>query len=288
MLKRINFFVLLILTLIPFGISFAQTNNVGIIPSNIWYSKDPFEAGDKIKIYTVIYNSDSRELSGTVIFFDNKVFLGKSNFTVPGKSVRDVSIDWTATVGDHVIFAKIENAKFLETNGKYEEIYVAENTTEESKRRVSQKIEATNSKEDTIADSEIGKIISENTPTFVAKTIDSLEGVREQGSEYATLNIQEVKEKLDLIKKEKNTGNALTEEELEKSAEKGSNEILLDKAKNEDVKEKVVNKIEEPFQYLKLFFLNLMAFVFKSKVAFYIILALVVFLILRFIWRLIF
>ena len=55
----------------------AQSSNTGFVPGNIWYSKDPFEEGDKVKIYTFIFNPDSRELSGTVIFFDKTVLLGK-------------------------------------------------------------------------------------------------------------------------------------------------------------------------------------------------------------------
>ena len=46
-LKKIVIFLFIIFSVFPINNIFAQTQNVGIIPSNIWYSKDPFEEGDK-------------------------------------------------------------------------------------------------------------------------------------------------------------------------------------------------------------------------------------------------
>ena len=93
--------------------------DAGFVNSNIWYSQDNFTEGDKIKIYTVIFNPDSRQFSGTVSFFDKTVLLGKKNFSISGNGVNNVSIDWTVIAGDHTIFAKIENSKFLISDGKY-------------------------------------------------------------------------------------------------------------------------------------------------------------------------
>jgi len=138
--KKILWLVILLLCLLPVFKIQAQDSNAGFVPGNIWYSPDPFEEGDKIKIYTVLFNPDAREFSGTVIFFDKTTFLGKKDFKVGARSVLDVSIDWTVSVGEHVIFAKIENAKFLISAGKYEEVYLLGNQTEESERTVKKKI----------------------------------------------------------------------------------------------------------------------------------------------------
>ena len=105
--KNIVLTLILLFYLFPIGKIFAQIPNVGFIPSNIWYSKDPFEEGDKIKIYTLLYNPDSRELSGNVIFFDNTTLLGQKSFKIASKAVKDLSIDWTVEAGNHTIFAKI-------------------------------------------------------------------------------------------------------------------------------------------------------------------------------------
>jgi hypothetical protein len=141
-LKKAGIILFLIFSLFPTQNIFAQNKNTGFVSGNIWYSKDPFEEGDKVKIYTFVFNPDVRELSGSVIFFDKTTLLGKKDFTIPAKGADDVSIDWTVSTGDHSIFAKIENAKFLISKGNYEEVYLAENETEKSTSSVSKKIVA--------------------------------------------------------------------------------------------------------------------------------------------------
>lgn len=85
----------------------AQVRDAGFVPSNIWYSEDPFFAGDSIRIYTVIFNGSLYDLTGSVEFLDNGVLIGKTSFTVAkGGHVRDVSVPWKATEGKHVITAR--------------------------------------------------------------------------------------------------------------------------------------------------------------------------------------
>ena len=49
-LKRIGIVLFLIFFLLPNHNLRAQDSNAGFVPGNIWYSQDPFEEGDKIKI----------------------------------------------------------------------------------------------------------------------------------------------------------------------------------------------------------------------------------------------
>jgi hypothetical protein len=86
--------------------------NAGFARGGIMFSKDPFFAGDKVRVYTIIFNGSAEDLSGTVEFYDNAKALGRADFTAKGGgTVRDVWTDWTATFGDHNITAKITNAK---------------------------------------------------------------------------------------------------------------------------------------------------------------------------------
>ncbi|MFA6000415.1 MAG: hypothetical protein WC783_05615, partial [Candidatus Paceibacterota bacterium] len=172
-LRKITFILLFLLCFLPLTRIHAETTNAGFVPSNIWYSQDPFQEGDKIKIYTLIFNPDSRELSGTVVFYDNTTLLGKKNFVVLGKEVKDISIDWTVNVGDHKIYATIENAKFLIGTGKYEDVTILENKSNESSRTVNKKIvpKATSTTSDTTVGQiqNIQNLITDNTPDFIAK-----------------------------------------------------------------------------------------------------------------------
>ncbi|MBI3634155.1 MAG: thrombospondin type 3 repeat-containing protein [Candidatus Yonathbacteria bacterium] len=104
---------LLFLLLITGNISFARAasepiKNAGFIPANIWYSKDPFFAEEKIRIYTIIFNGSAYDLEGTVEFLDNGALVGKTPFSLAGGGrVRDVWIDWKAVSGKHIMTAQI-------------------------------------------------------------------------------------------------------------------------------------------------------------------------------------
>ncbi len=291
-IKKIGIIFFLILSFLPAQNTFAQTENVGIIPANIWYSKDPFEEGDKIKIYTVVYNADTRELSGTVIFFDYNIFLGKTNFSVSGKSTTYVSINWTVTAGNHTIFAKIENAKFLISKDKYEEVYLAENKTEESKVTISKKVVSniSNNINDKVAGttniiSNAVDTVKSNTPPIVTNTIntvsDSLESIRTNLDSSTNINKEKIQNEINVLNK------------VQDSPEK---EISLDKTTNKEtlniyskIKSKdTTNLVQKPFKYVELFFLTIFSYIFKYKILFYGLIIFIIFIIIRYIWRLIF
>lgn len=93
--------------------------NVGFVPSNIWYSKDSFFAGETIRVYTVIFNGSEYDIEGTVQFFDNGTPINKAAFTVQkGGKVEDVSVEYVTKEGNHIITARIVDASVLEKNGK--------------------------------------------------------------------------------------------------------------------------------------------------------------------------
>ena len=274
-MKKFYITLLLALSLLPVCRIYAQATNAGFVPGNIWYSIDPFEEGDRVKIYTVLFNPDQREFSGTVIFFDKATFLGKKEFAVGSRGVKDISIDWTATVGDHTIFAKIENAKFLISAGKYEDVYLLGNQTEESKRTVAKKIISKTVAEDDINKNSISvidnvnaissksienikKVIGENTPEFLVEPIIS--------TAIATENFR-----------------SDMDQTLENKKETIQNQIkALESNKTE------TNKFLKPFKYVESFFFALLSFIFNSKIIFYGSLVIIIFLILRYIWHLIF
>jgi hypothetical protein len=288
--KKISLFLFLLFSLVPTNSIFAQSSNVGFIPANIWYSKDPFEEGDKIKIYTLVFNPDARELSGTVVFFDNSTFLGKKDFKASPKSVKDIYIDWTVNAGDHTIFAKIENAKFLISKDKYEEVYVAENKTQESKRDVAKKIIADlpekiiNSVSNTAPVTGIKKTIKDNTPAFVTNTINSttnfLEDIRESSKNSLENKKESVQKEIDILNKIKINKEA-------KIADDGTikkGETVKEAVKSTETK----NLAIKPFKQAEYFILTTLAFIFKNKIIFYGLIILIIFWILRFLWRLIF
>lgn len=110
--------------------------NAGFVPANIWYSKDPFFAGEKIRIYTIIFNGSSYDLEGVVEFLDNGAVIGKTSFSISsGGRVRDVWVDWTAKEGSHAITARIVNAS-ISASGVAKKSIVLDNAVTGKSERV--------------------------------------------------------------------------------------------------------------------------------------------------------
>ncbi len=265
--KRLAIIFLIIFCAFTPPHSYAQTTSAGFIREDIWYSKDPFTEGDKINIYTVIFDPDVRALTGTVDFFDQTTLIGKKTFTVASKRTQDISIEWTVTAGDHNIYAKIESAKFVNANGTYENAHLNDDQTSESKRTVKKAIipkpsvsASTPAVDDQIQN--IEKIIEDKTPEFISKPIavgaNALEDMRQSVGVRSEDQKIEVKGELQNIPSPKpNTSNS-------------SSGAL------------------KPFKYVELFFMTLISFIFNHAVVFYIVLALLVWHVARFIWHLIF
>ncbi|MFA5937134.1 MAG: hypothetical protein WC822_04625 [Candidatus Paceibacterota bacterium] len=257
--KKVGIVLFLIFSFFPVQNILAQVSNTGFVSGNIWYSKDPFEEGDKIKIYTFLFNPDVRELSGTVNFFDNTTLLGKREFKIPAKGADDISIDWTVTAGDHTIFGKIENAKFLISKGKYEEINLSLNETEKSSRIVSKKIVPKST------GTEINTITNSITQPLTS-TIDRIEELREDTKVLSENKKEEVKKEI----------KALDDTHLEN----------LPSNKNSTIK--TTNPILKPFKYVELLFLSISSLILNNKILFYGIFAIIIFFILRYIWNIVF
>lgn len=275
-LKKAGIVLFLVFSLLPIQKILAQTSNIGFVSGNIWYSKDLFEEGDKIKIYTFIFNPDNRELSGTVVFFDKTVLLGKKEFTIPARTANDVSIDWTVTAGDHIIFGKIENAKFLVSTGKYEEVYIAENETEKSSRTVSKKIiyklnDTNNTDPVSTSVLNITKIIEEKTPDFISKPLilgaSTVENFRQDISAASESKKEKVKNEI-------------------KALDNSSSEAKL--RKGSSTPKETVSPLLKPFKYAQLFFLSVFSYILNNKILFYGLIIIIVFFLLRFIWKKIF
>lgn len=113
---------LVFLSILTPSLSFGQSG-VGFIQGNIWFSKNPFFAGDSIRIYTAILNNEADDVVGVVEFFDNEENIGTANFqAVKGASLEQVWIDWTASEGEHNIYAQISELKLSLPGGETKEI----------------------------------------------------------------------------------------------------------------------------------------------------------------------
>src|SRR3989344_3671038 len=140
--------IVLILSLMWSGAFYAwaegETDNIGFIPDNIWFSKDPPTEGDTVKIYTLVFNNGKNALSGTVEFYDKNVILGKKEFLSPAGGIKDVSVNWEVMAGDHTLSAKILNPNFILSDGKKEPAQLKQNDTGERLVFVPKKVFSSN------------------------------------------------------------------------------------------------------------------------------------------------
>jgi len=258
-LKKILIVTLALLSLFPSYKIYAQSTSGGFVPGSIWYSKDPFEEGDKVKVYTFLFNPDSRELSGTLVFFDKEIILGKRDFVLPGKTADDFSIEWTVTIGSHSIYAKIENAQYLVSKGKYTPANLAVTETTRDLRTVNKKgtpqIKTINDNIDSLEN--LPKLIEDNTPRFIARPIIAVITASENFRFRAALAVD--------TKKTEVKAELQAASEAEKAGQR-------------------VKALLKVFRYVELFALSLVSFLLNYKIVFYGLIVLIIFLILRYLW----
>lgn len=259
----------------PLTAGAAITIESGFIQENIWYSKEPLVEGDTVKIYTIIFNTREEKLLGTVEFYDKNIILGKEEITVEPGTFKDASVSWNVTFGDHIISARLLDTKIIKADGTEESVFLKYNKTGEDKLFVSKKITVIEDIKE--KKEELGEFIKENTPDIVEETFSKitfgLNAWREETGDKLDEKVEEIKAQLEKIKIEE-----------EKEAPEDIGEVSEEDILIED-KIAPLNKIKKPFTYVKLWFLQLFSFIFARKFLFYLLLALITFLVLKFIWK---
>ena len=102
-------FLFILFILLP-GLSLAKEIQAGFPPQSIWVSKTTAVAGERIEIFTAVYNGNSAKLEGTVTFTVDDTRVGTRDFELAAGASGIVSIEWKAGAGEHKIAAAIENA----------------------------------------------------------------------------------------------------------------------------------------------------------------------------------
>lgn len=231
----------------------AETVNAGFIPAPIWFSAEKLEKDVSTKIYTLVYNTENEPIALTVSFYDGDILLGKKVVTVPAKSSKEVSIDWKVTLGDHAIRARIENPHKGSSVG--EMISVSSNETDVIRFTVL--ADLLDNSLPKISDEEKASI-EENKSVILSGAEEVLNSIDDFRSRNASKTEKEIKETKELISKNKEINLNLTS-----MAEKGTG-------------------IKSPIQHVKLFFLKIIDFILTNSWAFYGLIILIIFLLVRF------
>lgn len=245
---------------------FAGTTTTGFPPGQIWYSKEPLVEGDIVSIHTVVWNGGDKDISTKVEFYDKSILLGSRDVLVPKAQLKDVSVSWKVTAGDHTISAKIVSST-ITADGKKEQVTLSHSTTNEDHKFVPVAIKEVDGVTASSADvlkNEVSKASAEINsvlPKSVAAGVNSFDDFRD--NTYTQIKSMKVE----------------TQKEIDQ--ENTPTKVNTKNAKDT----KILDATNKPIAYVKLFFLMISGFIFGTPVVFYGLCALIVFLVLRSVYR---
>lgn len=272
-------FIFVIVSLFSTQRTFAEVSvTTGIIAGQIWYSQDPLVEGQTVKIHTAVWNGDDKPLVARVEFYDKNVILGTRDIEVQAQSLKDVSVSWKVTAGDHSISAKIISSSVI-SDGKKQNVTLDWIATQEDRTNVSVVIKNPDGTEvksvDLLKDQveKAGSKLQDIIPESVTSNINSFDVLRD--TTYTQIQENKVN-----AQKEIETLSATKVKSETKTSTK-SNTVTPEVSKNLNA----IDSVQKPLAYLKLFFFSILSFIFGYKIVFYGLLALLVYIILRYFYR---
>lgn len=248
------------------SISFSQViyaeilSGSGFIPGQIWYSKDNLIEGDTVLIHTAVWNGEDYDINTKVDFYDGNIILGSRDVSIKKDELKEVSVSWKVTSGDHIISAKIS---YSVNNISKEKVSLSRISTTPSKSSVSRVVKNDDGEVVSFTNEikdKIEEILPDNVEEIVSVNFNSLENLRVGNSKKVSGLKDEAKNNLEIVKVDKNNNNFSSDKNLE-------------------------DFIKEPLAYVKLFFFSVLSFILSNKIVFYGVLIIFVFSIIRFTYR---
>lgn len=257
----------------------AVLKNAGFIQGNIWYSENSFFEGDKVRIYSAIFNNSGSDLIGAAEFYDKEEKIGSSNFSAINGRLVEVWTDWTVTVGGHEIFAKIVNAKIAKVGGGFEDVELPSLTTAKSAKSALPKpvvvpkplpaSEPLRQSEESGTGATKAKESAEAAVGYAKAAISAVNGAADNLA-------QKIESKKEIIKKEIE---ALNNVVLESDSTPANPESDDSSGSKENV------QFERPLKYVYLASLGALGLVLENKILLYIVLFFAGYKIIKYLFR---
>ncbi len=115
-----RYFAVTLLALLISLPAYAADTSVaaGFPPGSLWLSKTALKDGDTTTVFTVLYNSSDASLTGDAIFLVDTTELARKHFVLDVGTTEVESVSWTAVTGMHTLSARIENVTNSSTKAK--------------------------------------------------------------------------------------------------------------------------------------------------------------------------
>lgn len=284
-----RFFIASACASVLFACSFpahAADTAAGFVGTPLWFSEEKFEAGDTVRIYAGIWNGEDEGLSGTAQFYDKDVLLGKRSFAAAPGTLEAVAIEWKATAGEHAFSVKLVDTAFA--GGRQAMLASSETPTKKmtvARPAVSLQtagvIDVLESEAAEKAGERAGRQI-EKAESFVVGVIpepvmEVLGATFEPVEDFRKARIGTIEEKAERVRAEIDAHEA-AKEEANDDAGSGASEPL-------SAEEGFEEAWNGPLKYAYYFFLKLLHFIYSHALAFYVVLAYLAYVALRFVFR---
>lgn len=278
MKKYLFIFILIYVVFTP--LVYAEVPiTTGFIPGQIWYSKEPLIEGDTVKVYTAVWNGDANPLSAKVTFYDKNVVLGTRDIIVPSLQLQGVSVSWQITSGDHAISAKIISSS-ISANSQKEQVTLARSFTAEDRQFVNVVLKTSDGKTASSSDivssqidsvaSTVNSVIPESISAPVSKNLGILDNFRDTTFSKIDALKNDTQKEIDILNLKNSTETNNT-----------TAKTLSDTTKDASA----MSQLDKPLAYVKIFFLYIFSFIFGNKIVFYGLIAFIIFLVIRYLYR---
>ncbi len=230
---------------------------VGFLPGQIWYSKEPLEVDDTIKIHTAVFNNSDKPVSTRVEFYDKSTILGARDIIVSALSLKDISVPWKVTAGDHDISAKIVSSGNTSVTAvdhrSVSGIPGIDDSHVSSGTIIKKQLD--------IAKTDLRSIIPPSVSTAARSNFNATDTFRMAVATNIATNKDVTEKRIDML----NTPRSILE--------------------NAQSNKKLLDVTEKPIAYIKLFLLSIASLIFSTQIVFYGLILITVFLILRICYR---
>ena len=276
-MKKYFLIIIILFTLLSSNVFAAsKADNAGFLGNQIWYSPETFSESDTVNIYTAIWNGNENSLSVKVEFYDKNVILGSREINIPSNELKQVSIPWKVTSGDHVISAKIVSSTLTSGNSK-ESVSLNNIETSSSRKFVPVAVKTQDGQTtttDQMVKDQINKVsdkINEVVPTSVSNSVSN--GVSSV-DDFRGNTLKKISSSKDRVEKKIENLN----QEISNQKKEGDNSLV----RNGNTLETAT---EKPIATIKLFFLKILKYIFSHKFVFYGLIVLIIFYFLRYLYR---
>lgn len=272
------------LFLIIFGMAgsfFYQTTHAetGFVDTPLWLTPPVAEEGSMVTLRALFRNEEENTLSGTVLFYDGDVLLGRKAITIPVGTVATASVTFRIGAGEHAFSAQMSNLTGAISSGKFEPVALSLPSAKLQKFNVAKTV-------DTNLSAQAGKATSSGgSEVQILKQIDAVEknvlaSVPESVKEDVMENVKIVED-----------FRISASDDLSKLRNEANKKVAQIKvtAENESQKSTKVapatKYVDRPLAYVKYGIFSALAFIFATPIAFYLIGVILAFLVLRYLYR---